>query len=463
VDNIKTASTLWQEALKIIKPALNPQAFQTWFSFITPISLKEDALVLEVPNQFFKNWILDHYSDTIKASLNNIAGNEIQLEFKVSEIQEKKRAVTEQIMLKSQGQEQEAVKTPTQALSYTSRYKELKLNPKCTFESFVVGSNNRFTHAASLAVVDSLARAYNPLFIHGGVGLGKTHLMHAIGHAVAQRYPQAKILYITSERFTNHLITSIQTRTTPKFRQLYRSVDILLIDDVHFIAGKESTQEEFFHTFNALHENHKQIVLSSDRSAKNIQRLEERLVSRFEWGLVTDIQLPDLETRIAILKKKSERETIQVPNEVLFYIAEKIKSNIRELEGALIRVVAYAKLNNISIGLDMAKDVLKDMIVEEEKKITIELIQKKVAEYFDIRISDMKVKKRSKIIAYPRQIAMYLARELTGHSLPEIGERFGGRDHTTVLHAFEKIQGEAKSNSTIKGLLNKLVFEIRNY
>jgi len=459
VDNIKTASTLWQEALKIIKPSLNPQAFQTWFSFITPISLKEGTLVLEVPNQFFKNWILDHYSDTIKASLNNISSDATQLEFKVSELQEKKRAVTEQIMLDNQ----EAVKTPTQTLSYSGRYKELKLNPKYTFESFVVGSSNRFTHAASLAVADSLARAYNPLFIHGGVGLGKTHLMHAIGHAVAQRYPQAKIMYISSERFTNHLITSIQNRTTPKFRQLYRSVDILLIDDVHFIAGKESTQEEFFHTFNALHENHKQIVLSSDRSAKNIQGLEERLVSRFEWGLVTDIQLPDLETRIAILKKKSEREIIQVPDEVLFYIAEKIKSNIRELEGALIRVVAYAKLNNIGIELDMAKDVLKDMIVEEEKKITIELIQKKVAEYFDIRVSDMRVKKRSKIIAYPRQIAMYLARELTSHSLPEIGERFGGRDHTTVLHAFEKIQDEAKSNSTIKGLLNKLVFEIRNY
>jgi chromosomal replication initiator protein len=287
--------------------------------------------------------------------------------------------------------------------------------------------------------------------------------MHAIAHGVSQRYPQAKILYISSEKFTNQLINAIQNRTTLKFRQLYRSVDILLIDDVHFIAGKESTQEEFFHTFNALHENHKQIVLSSDRSPKNIPGLEERLVSRFEWGLVADIQPPDLETRIAILKKKSERDTVQVPNEVMFYIAEKIKSNIRELEGALIRVVAYAKLNNINITLDIAKDVLKDMVIEEEKKVTIELIQKKVSEYFDIRLSDMKAKKRSKIVAYPRQIAMYLARELTGHSLPEIGEQFGGRDHTTVLHAYEKICGEAGSNPTIKGLLNKLVFEIKNY
>jgi len=244
---------------------------------------------------------------------------------------------------------------------------------------------------------------------------------------------------------------------------MYRSVDILLIDDVHFIAGKESTQEEFFHTFNALHENHKQIILSSDRSPKNIPGLEERLVSRFDWGLVTDIQPPDLETRIAILKKKSEKETIQVPDEVLFYTAEKIKSNIRELEGALIRVVAYAKLNNINITLEMAKDVLKDMIIEEEKKVTIELIQKKVAEYFDIRLSDMKAKKRSRVVVYPRQIAMYLSRELTTHSLPEIGEQFGGRDHTTVLHAYEKIHKELASNPSIKGLLNKLVFEIKNY
>ncbi|MCM8781828.1 MAG: chromosomal replication initiator protein DnaA, partial [Candidatus Omnitrophica bacterium] len=427
MDNVKTASGLWQEAIKLIKPSLNPQTFQTWFTFITPISLKEDVLVLEVPNQFFRNWISEHYIDAIKKSLRELAGQELEVEFRVSETQEEKKALTEKIILGSQP----IIKTPTQVLSYSDRYKELGLNPKYTFESFVVGPSNKFTHAAALAVVDSLARAYNPLFIHGGVGLGKTHLMHAIGHAVAQRYPQAKISYISSEKFTNQLITAIQNRTTQKFRQLYRSVDILLIDDIHFIGGKESTQEEFFHTFNTLYENHKQIVISSDRPAKNIPGLEERLVSRFEWGLVTDIQLPDLETRIAILKKKSERETIQVPNEVLFYIAEKIKSNIRELEGALIRVVAYAKLNNIEIALEMAKDVLKDMVIEEEKKITIELIQKKVAEYFDIRVSDMRVKKRSKIIAYPRQIAMYLARELTNHSLPEIGEQFGGRDHTT--------------------------------
>lgn len=459
MDNIKTYSDLWQEALRIIKTSVNTQTFQTWFSFIAPVSFNDDILILEVPNQFFKTWILEHYLDTIKSTLSQVAGRDIRLEFRALETQQEKKALTEKIILDTQAN----IKTPTQSLSFSNRYKELGLNPRYTFESFVVGPSNRFTHAAALAVVDSLASSYNPLFIHGGVGLGKTHLMHAIAHGVAQRYPQAKALYISSEKFTNQLISAIQNRTTLKFRQLYRSVDILLIDDVHFIGGKESTQEEFFHTFNALHENHKQIILSSDRSPKNIPGLEERLVSRFEWGLVTDIQAPDLETRIAILKKKSERETVQVPNEVMFYIAEKIKSNIRELEGALIRVVAYAKLNNINITLDMAKDVLKDMVVEEEKKVTIELIQKKVAEYFDIRLSDMKAKKRSKIVAYPRQIAMYLARELTSHSLPEIGEQFGGRDHTTVLHAYEKIQHESVSNPTIKGLLNKLVFEIKNY
>ena len=459
MDNVTTATGLWQEAVKAIKTAINPQTFQTWFSFINPVSFDGDTMLLEVPNQFFKNWILEHYLDTIKDPLNNLIGKDINIDFRVLETQEEKKTLTEKIIIDTQAN----IKTPTQTLSFSSKYKELGLNPKYTFESFVVGPSNRFTYAASLAVVDSLASAYNPLFIHGGVGLGKTHLMHAIAHGVAQRYPQAKILYISSERFTNQLISAIQNRTTIKFRQMYRSVDILLIDDVHFIAGKESTQEEFFHTFNALHENHKQIVLCSDRSPKHIPGLEERLVSRFEWGLVTDIQPPDLETRIAILKKKSEKDTAQVPNDVIFYIAEKIKSNIRELEGALIRVVAYAKLNNVNITLDMAKDVLKDMIIEEEKKITIELIQKKVAEYFDIRFSDMKAKKRSRIVAYPRQIAMYLARELTSFSLPEIGEQFGGRDHTTVMHAHEKIQEELKGSPNIRGLLNKLVFEIRNY
>jgi chromosomal replication initiator protein len=334
--------------------------------------------------------------------------------------------------------------------------REAGLNLRYSFENFVVGPSNRFAHAASLAVSDSPAKAYNPLFIYGGVGLGKTHLMHATGQKIVQRYPRSKVLYLSSEEFTNQLIGAIQNRVMQKFRQTYRGVDTLLIDDIHFIAGKESTQEEFFHTFNTLYDAHKQIVVSSDRPPKEISELEARLVSRFEWGLVTDIQAPDLETRIAILKKKSERETVAVPDDVLYFLAEKIRSNIRELEGALIRVVAYSRLIGKEMTLDLVKQILKDMIKEGEKKITIELIQKRVAEYFDINLSDMKAKRRNRAVAYPRQIAMYLTRQLTDHSLPEIGEYFGGRDHTTVMHAHEKIENELKNGGSIKGVVEKL-------
>ncbi|MFA5085755.1 MAG: chromosomal replication initiator protein DnaA, partial [Candidatus Omnitrophota bacterium] len=334
--------------------------------------------------------------------------------------------------------------------------KEIGLSSRYTFDSFVIGPSNRFAHAAASAVCDSPAKAYNPLFIYGGVGLGKTHLMHSIGHKIIQRLPKAKILYISSEEFTNQLIGAIQNRTMIKFREKYRNVDILLIDDIQFIAGKEATQEEFFHTFNTLYDAHKQIVVSSDRPPKEIQSLEERLVSRFEWGLVTDIQPPDFETRMAILKKKSEKETILLPDDVYYFLAEKIKSNIRELEGALIRVVAYAKLIGREISVEMVKEVLKDMIREGEKKITIDMIQKKVCEYFDIKLSDMKIKKRSRAIAYPRQIAMYLARQLTDYSLPEIGEYFGGRDHTTVMHAYEKIKKDLKEKKGLSDLIGRI-------
>jgi chromosomal replication initiator protein len=338
---------------------------------------------------------------------------------------------------------------------------EAILNPKYTFESFVVGPSNRFAHAASMAVADSPAKAYNPLFIYGPVGLGKTHLMQAIGQEVLKRNPASKVLYITSEKFTNQLINAIKTGTTIKFREKFRTVDCLLIDDIHFIAGKEATMEEFFHTFNALYDAHKQIVVSSDKPPKDISHLEERLVSRFEWGLVTDIQPPDFETRTAILRKKAERENIAIPDEVTFFIADKIKSNIRELEGALIRVVAYSKLVGKEVDEAVAYEVLKDMIVETQRKITIDLIQRRVAEYFEIRPSDMTAKRRSKNVVYPRHIAMYLSRELTSYSFPEIGEQFGGRDHTTVLHGCDKIRKDIKKDSKIKSLVDKLVIEIK--
>lgn len=449
---------VWTRAQDIIKKELaNEQTFGIWFGPIKPVSASDDKIVLEVPNRFFKGWLLDRYEKLLVSSLERSSGKSLKIEFVFSggddddaphktKPDEPKKDAKAFWPFSRQGSQDSA--------------KEIGLQPRYTFDSFIVGSSNRFAHAASLAVSDSPAKAYNPLFIYGGVGLGKTHLMHAIGQRVLQKTPKAKVLYISSEEFTNHLISAIQNRATVKFREKYRNVDVLLIDDIQFIAGKESTQEEFFHTFNALYDAHKQIVVSSDRPPKEIQALEERLVSRFEWGLVTDIQVPDLETRIAILKKKSEKETIVVPEDVFFFLGEKIKTNIRELEGALIRVVAYAKLVGDTVSVDLVKEVLKDMIIEGEKKVTIDLIQKKVSEYFDIKLSDMRAKKRNKAIAYPRQIAMYLARQLTDFSLPEIGDQFGGRDHTTVIHAHDKIENDLKEKEGLRHLVDKLVQSI---
>ncbi|HEY5524274.1 MAG TPA: chromosomal replication initiator protein DnaA, partial [Clostridium sp.] len=325
------------------------------------------------------------------------------------------------------------------------------LNPKYTFDSFVIGNSNRFAHAASLAVAESPAKAYNPLFIYGGVGLGKTHLMHAIGHYILQNNPNSKVVYVSSEKFTNELINSIKDDKNEEFRQKYRNVDILLIDDIQFIGGKERTQEEFFHTFNALHDANKQIILSSDRPPKEIPTLEDRLRSRFEWGLIADIQIPDFETRMAILKKKAEVESLNVPNEVMVYIATKIKSNIRELEGALIRIVAYSSLTNRQITVELATEALKDIISKKQgKNITISIIQDIVSSYFDLRVEELKSQRRTRNVSNPRQIAMYLSRKLTDMSLPKIGEEFGGRDHSTVIHAYEKISDNLKTDESLQ-------------
>lgn len=447
---------LWDKIVEIIKEHVGEQTWETWLRPIKAQDFSNNTLTLAVPNQFFQNWIQDHYLElllkTIRSTLQN---NAINIEFVVSKqeplVEEKpkkdEKANAKRWFFQKPAQPQE---NPDQ----------LKVNARFNFDSFVIGPSNRFAHAACLAVAESPARSYNPLFIYGGVGLGKTHLMQAVGTEIIKKNSSLKVTYISSEKFTNELISAIQHRTTPKFREKYRNVDVLLIDDIQFIAGKESTQEEFFHTFNTLYDAHKQIVVSSDRHPKDIPTLEERLVSRFEWGLVTDVQPPDLETRIAILKKKMEQNKVSVPDDVVYFIADKIKLNIRELEGALIRVVAYASLTNSSVSLKQANAVLKDMI-SEDKKVSIDLIQKKVAAHFDLRILDLKAKRRNRAVVYPRQLAMYLSRSLTDFSLPEIGEYFGGRDHTTVMHALNKIRKELDKDQKLKGLLDTLIMDIK--
>jgi chromosomal replication initiator protein len=440
----KLTKDIWDEVKRVLKDQINPQSFAVWFAPTKGHSFKDDILNVEVPNGFFRDWLEEHYSKKAAEVLRQIAQADIKLNFLISEAApspppEKKRGF------------------------FKKSRPETNLNPKYTFEDFVVGPSNRFAHAASLAVAESPARAYNPLFLYGGVGLGKTHLMQAIGHHLIIHKPKIKTFYISSERFTNQLISAIQNRTTLKFREKYRGVDVLLVDDIHFIAGKESTQEEFFHTFNTLHDAHKQIVISSDRHPKEIPTLEERLVSRFEWGLITDVQPPDLETRIAILRKKAEKEVISVPDDVTYFIADKMRSNVRELEGALIRVVAYALLVGREITLDLAEEVLKEtLLAEKEGRITIDLIQKRVAEFFDVRLSDMKTRKRTQAVAFPRQIAMYVSRELTDSSLPEIGEAFGGKDHTTVMYAHQKIGQLMKKDPDKRETINKIMAGLKN-
>ncbi|MCK4993954.1 MAG: chromosomal replication initiator protein DnaA [Candidatus Omnitrophica bacterium] len=447
------ATQLWADVLSALKQEVSIQSYETWLKPTQGISLSNDTLIVEVPNKFFREWLVDHYYDILVKATGRISGEKLRLDFTVSS-SAPSTFIPQPARTFSQAQKQ----------GKPAHRPDVYLNPKYTFDGFVIGPSNRFAHAASSAVAESPARAYNPLFIYGGVGLGKTHLMQAVGHYILQKNPSSKLTYTSSERFTNQLISAIQNRTTMRFREKYRSVDILLIDDIQFIAGKESTQEEFFHTFNTLYDAHKQIVVSSDRPPKDINRMEERLISRFEWGLITDIQPPDLETRIAILRKKAEREVVKVPDDVMFFIGEKIRSNIRELEGSLIRVVAYSLLTNNPISISIAEEVLKDAIKEDSfiKVITLEKVIKKVADNFEIKVSDIKKGGRSKAITFPRHIAMYLSRELTNHSLSEIGEFFGGRDHTTVLHAVGKIKKQSTEDNKINDLLTVLIHKIKS-
>lgn len=441
-------SEIWQQILSIIQTKLSKPSYDTWFKATKAVSITDQTIVISAPTTFAVEWLESRYTKLVATTVMEIMGKQVDVSFVIEEARPSEPSLPQ-------------TQTPPPVSSEETI--SHMLNPKYTFDTFVIGSGNRFAHAASLAVAEAPARAYNPLFLYGGVGLGKTHLMHAIGHYILEHSPSSKVVYISSEKFTNEFINSIRDNRAESFRNKYRNIDILLIDDIQFLAGKESTQEEFFHTFNALHEERKQIIISSDRPPKEIPTLEERLRSRFEWGLITDIQPPDLETRIAILRKKAKAENLDIPNEAMMYIANQIDTNIRELEGALIRVVAYSSLINQDVTTHLAAEALKDIIPSSRPKmITIQDIQQKVGDYYNLRMEDFKARKRTKAIAFPRQIAMYLSRELTDYSLPKIGDAFGGRDHTTVIHAHEKITQHLKVDQELYKIINTLTEKIKN-
>lgn len=455
---------LLSSILSAISKRVNHQSFNTWFKPISFARTDASTIYLKVPNEIFRDWITNNYFDVLEESLQELELHGFKISFMVEEQKSMSAAVSAEATVRTT----RVASIHPQEISSFGIGKlieiepiELPLNPKYTFDTFVVGSCNQFAHAASLAVVDMPSKTYNPLYVYGGVGLGKTHLMHAIGHAIKLRNNNLRLTYISSEKFMNELINAIRYDKTITFREKYRNIDVLLIDDIQFLAGKERTQEEFFHTFNALYDAQKQIVISSDCPPREIPTLEERLHSRFEWGLIADIQPPDLETKVAILKRKAEIEKIDLPDDVALFIASKIKSNIRELEGSLVRLVAYASLKGLLIGIDLAQEVLKNIIDEETEGISIELIQKTVAGHYGLKVSDLKSKNNSRSIAVPRQVAMYLCKILTKASLPEIGREFGGKHHTTVLHSINKISGLYDKDLVFHRLINNLIADIK--
>jgi chromosomal replication initiator protein len=432
-------SSLWPRALDLLKNELTEISFNTWIKTIEPLALNTNSIELGVPTDFNKGILESRYSILIKNVIKEITSKEYSINiFVPSQDSSKKYPISNE-------------NSSNEEINFSV------LNPKYTFDTFVIGNSNRLAHAASVAVSESPAKAYNPLFLYGGVGLGKTHLMHAIGHYILSQNPSSKVMYVSSEKFTNELINAIKDDRNEEFRSKYRKIDVLLIDDIQFIGGKERTQEEFFHTFNALYEASKQIIISSDRTPKEITTLEDRLRSRFEWGLTADIQSPDLETRIAILKKKAQQENLYISNEVLAFIADKVVSNIRELEGALNRVIAYSSLTETDISIELSTEALKEIISASNNKIINSThIIEAVSRYFDLRPDEFKSKKRNRNISFPRQIAMYLCRDLTDLSLPKIGNEFGGRDHTTVIHGIEKITEEVQTNPETRRAVDEL-------
>ena len=501
--------TTWLRILEKVQESLSKVACEKWLAPVRPLRLNEAELELAAPNDFAKDWILNRYVPILEDAVSDVLGSPRKItlisldlpqatdedapeaERAVSrKVQKAERAAKSRRSSASADAVHEDAPVQTTLLDAVPDEEGLAaagspvkgargkaaadlpspiapgdastLNPKYTFETFVTGKSNQLAHAASVSVAENPGRGYNPLFLYGGVGLGKTHLMHAIGHRILASHPEMRVLYVSSEKFTNELINSIRDGHPERFRDKYRTIDVLMVDDIQFISGKTSTQEEFFHTFNALHDAGKQIILSSDRPPKEVEKLEERLRSRFEWGLITDIQAPDLETRIAILRKKAMVDQIDVPNDVMFSIANRIDTNIRELEGALTRVVAYASLTKQPVTTELVAEALKDLFpAGGQREVTLEIIQEIVASYFQIPVDDLHSKKRSRNIAFPRQIAMYLCRELTESSLPSIGQFFGGRDHTTVLHAYDKIKTEKETDDKLGKILTELVARIQ--
>jgi len=432
----------WLEVLSLLKSQVNPQSYQTWLRPTRFSHTADQTLVVRVPNREFQEWIQENYGTAIQDALQKLPLGLKQVSYVFDEKVEKKNAGNEE------------AKPKQTRLDFDSI--EHQLNPRYTFETFVVGSCNQFAHAAARAVTESPSKAYNPLFLYGDVGLGKTHLMQAIGHAIKNNWKEVRLAYVSSEQFTNEMINSLRYDRMVSFRDKYRSIDILLIDDIEFIGGKERTQEEFFHTFNTLYEAQKQVVISSDCLPKDITGLEERLRSRIGWGLTADLQAPDLETKMAILSKKAEVHGMVLPESVQLFIASKIRSSIRDLEGALIRLSAYASLRGAEITLPLAQEVLKNLTDLQERRISIENIQRAVCEEFKLSLPQLKAKNNSRAVAYPRQIAMYLAKELTSASLPQIGREFGGKHHTTVLHSISKINELKKSDRDLNRIINKL-------
>ncbi|MEX0804995.1 MAG: chromosomal replication initiator protein DnaA [Candidatus Binatia bacterium] len=437
---------LWEEALRQLRERLGKQNFETWIQPIHIDAITDDGVVLGVPNKFFRDWLTEHYFAQISEVLESLTRNAVKISLTINnQPQPKTRLEKVQKSEKKDIREQQ-----------TKVQRSNNLIPKYTFENFVVGASNQFAHAASMAVANQPGDHYNPLFIYGGVGLGKTHLANAIGHRAAAARAGLKIFYLSSESFMNELIGSLRRDKMDEFKTKFRNIDILIIDDVQFIAGKERTQEEFFHTFNSLYESHKQIVITSDKFPKEIPGLEDRLRNRFEWGLIADIQPPDIETRVAIIQKKAEDEGIQLPHDVAIFVASNIDSNVRELEGSLTRLGAFASLTKSVLTVDLAKEVLHNTLKGGQKEITVESIQKTICDFYNIKIAELKAKRRTKNIALPRQVAMYLCRKYTATSFPAIGDKFGGRDHSTVIHASKTIEKRIKEDLYMQNTIERL-------